>query len=159
MSRLLRLLGYIWGAPVTFVGVVYSLFCWAMGWYKWHGIEGDGIVWFLDYTSSPKWLVNLWRGWAGHAIGNVVVLSASPSDKTSALKHELKHVNQCMRLGIFQPIVYAINMLAIKIGCSDSHPYYDNPFEIDARRHSGQTVDVVGLAKKAAAAASSAGKK
>ena len=152
MSQLLKALGCLWAAPVTFFGAAYSLSFWAAGWYEWHGIEGSGLVWTLNYTKAPRWLVNLWRGWAGHAIGNVVVLSVDPKDKPTVLIHELKHVDQVMRLGIFQPIVYSINMLAIKVGCTDSDPYFDNCFEIDARRHAGQMIDVVGVNKKLATA-------
>jgi hypothetical protein len=53
-----------------------------------------------------------------------------------------------MRLGIFQPIMYGLNMLAIKVGCPGSDPYYDNCFEIDARRSAGQVIDVVGVTQK-----------
>lgn len=143
------IVGYIWSFPVTFFGLAYALAFHAMGWYLWFGVRGDALVWLVEPTRAPRWLMSLWKGWGGHTIGNVVVLSQDPSRNNSIiLTHEQKHVNQCMRLGIFQPIMYGLNMLAIKWGCPGSDSYYDNPFEIDARRHAGQKIDIVGLANK-----------
>ena len=73
-SKVKKVLGYAWASPVTFFGLAYAGAFWAAGWYKWHGVRGDGLVWVLKMESAPKWLVNLWKSWAGHAIGNVVVL-------------------------------------------------------------------------------------
>jgi len=143
-----KILGYAWAAPVTFFGLAYASVFWAARWYKWYGAEDGALIWLVDAEKSPDWLNGLWRKWAGHAIGNVIVLKDSPVDKETTLIHEKRHVLQCMRLGIFQPIVYGASMLAIKIGCPDSDPYYDCPFEIDARRASGQLIDVVGTIGK-----------
>lgn len=142
-----KALGYMWASPVTLLGLLYVLTFWGMGWYRWHGVRGDGMVWILN-SHCPSWLSNLWDGWAGQAVGNVVVLRGPPSASSTVLRHELRHVKQCMILGPIQPIVYAINFVAIKLGCPDSHPYYDNPMEIDARRAAGQVVDVVGAMKR-----------
>lgn len=143
-----KCLGYAWAAPVTFFGLLYAASFWKLGWYKWHGVVGDGLVWVLDIDEAPSWLVGLWRDWAGHAIGNVVVLGGQRYTTDHTLTHELKHVDQVMRLGVFQPIVYGANMLAIKVGCPGSDPYLDNCFEVDARRAAGQVIDVVGQRKK-----------
>lgn len=64
------------------------------------------------------------------------------------LKHELTHTRQCMILGVFQPIIYALNyiagaILSKTIGHVDG--YYDNIFEVNARREAGQIIDIVGL--------------
>lgn len=144
---MLRYLKFAWAFPVTFFGLVYALLFWALKWHSWRGIHGDALVWTVNPT-APAWLQSLWKDWAGHAIGNVVVLRNNELINSTTLTHEQKHVDQCMRLGIFQPIVYAMSYLAIKFGCPGSHPYYDSPFEIDARRAAGQIVDVVGALKK-----------
>ena len=141
-----RALGYFWASPVTVVGLIYTGTFNLFRWYKWHGLEGDALVWTAS-EGAPGWLKRAWSGWGGHAIGNVVVLTKTPLAGDSTLTHEQKHVNQCMRLGIFQPIFYGLSLLFIKIGCTDSDPYYDNPFEIDARRHTGELIDVVGAMK------------
>lgn len=148
MSKLSTILGYVWASPITLLGFSYASLFKLAGWYSWHGKEGDALVWLVKQEKSPDWLLSLWKGWGGHAIGNVVVLKESPSANPLTLKHEQKHVDQVMRLGIFQPLAYFISSLALKIGCPGSDPYYSNPFEIDARRHAGQVIDVEGHVKK-----------
>ena len=148
MSTMTRVLGYVWAFPVTFFGLTYASMLNFVGYYKWHGIHGNALVWIVDSEKSPNWLRKLWKSWAGHAIGNVVVLKNNPQDKPIVLKHEQRHVEQVMRLGVFQPIVYFISSFAIYVACDDSDPYYSNPFEIDARRHAGQIIDVEGCIKK-----------
>lgn len=148
-------LGILWASPVTLPGLAYSGLFQALGWHRWHGVSDDAMVWSVDPDKAPAWLMRLWAGWAGHTIGNVVVMIRPPSDEDMriVLVHEKRHVLQCMRLGVFQPILYALNMLAIRLSCPDSDPYFSNIFEIDARRAAGQTVDVEGLLKKARAKA------
>lgn len=146
-EKVKKILGYVWASPVTLVGLVYALPFAVAGWYKWHGRIDDGLVWRVG-PSAPVWLKKLWMKWSGHAIGNVVVLNVDPDKKEQVVQHELVHVRQVMRLGVFQPIVYGINLVAIKFGCETSDPYFSNPFEVDARRAVGQTVDVEGALKK-----------
>lgn len=147
MDKFKAILGYFWASPITLAGLIYAGLFNLFRWYKFHGRDGEALVWLVNFDKSPRWLTRAWTGWAGHAIGNVVVMTRDPKEDASTLVHEKKHVNQCMRLGIFQPIMYGLIMLAIKLGCTDSDPYYDNPFEIDARRHTGQLIDVVGVMK------------
>lgn len=148
MSKFFKVLGYIWSAPVTVFGLVYALLFNLLGWYAWCGVFGDALVWVVKTDKAPTWLLNLWKKWAGHTIGNVVVLKQTPAARPVILTHEQKHVDQCMRLGVFQPLVYALSYLALKFGCTGSDPYYSNPFEIDARRAAGQIVDVEGRLKR-----------
>jgi hypothetical protein len=92
----------------------------------------------------------LWENWAGHCIGNVVVVKLNVNSPRGqiVLKHEQEHARQCMALGIFQPIVYVTCYLVIKFAFNESHPYFSNPFEVEARRVAGQPVDIEGLSKK-----------
>lgn len=146
----LRILGFAWASPVTFFGLLYVLAFMALKWYKFDAVHGDALVWTLDKNAAPGWLLAAWAGWGGHAIGNVVVMSSQPllDKKTqTTLRHEQEHVRQCMTLGVFQPIVYALSYLAL-MTCRYSNPYYDNPFEVDARRAAGQPIDVVGMVDK-----------
>ena len=145
-----RVLGFIWAAPVTVVGLIYAtLFTWA-GWYSRLGPRGDALVWQLNADKSPAWLNAKWQRWGGHTIGNVVVMKYSPDTDRGrvTLRHEQEHVHQCMVLGAFQPILYGLAYLGL-LTCRHAHPYYDNPFEIDARRAAGQVIDVVGAVKRA----------
>jgi len=142
-----KLLGYVWASPVTAAGLLYAGTFHVLGWYRWQGRVEDGLVWRTS-SKLPGWLSKLWKNWAGHAIGNIIVLNCDPSKKPLALQHELVHVRQCMRLGIFQPIIYVISSVGVYLGCESSHPYWTNPFEIDARRTVGQIVDVEGALKR-----------
>lgn len=145
-----RVLGFIWAAPITVVGFIYAtLFTWA-GWYSRLGNHGDALVWQLDEKKSPDWLKKRWQRWSGHTIGNIVVLRYAPDTDRGrvTLRHEQEHVHQCMVLGVFQPVLYGITYVALKC-CRHAHPYYDNPFEVDARRAAGQVVDVIGAVKRA----------
>jgi hypothetical protein len=146
-DKLKKILGYAWASPVTGCGLLYVGLFTLLGWYDWHGVRGDALVWTVN-EDVPKWLCLAWQPWAGHAVGNVVVMRQIPGDTSVILTHEQKHVDQCMRLGVFQPIIYLLSMVAIKFGCPGSDPYFSNPFEIDARRHAGQLIDVEGAVKK-----------
>lgn len=149
-DKIKKFMGYAWASPVTACGLAYAGLFNVLGWYSWYGVSGHGLVWRVN-DSAPSWLKKLWMDWNGHAIGNVVVLNCDPIEKPVALAHELVHVRQCMRLGVFDPIVYGVAWLGIKFGCESSSPYWTNPLEIDARRTVGQLVDVEGAIMKAKA--------
>jgi hypothetical protein len=150
MNKFKFLLGLIWSSPITLACFLfYVLPCWLFGWYSYKGFHDIAFVWTLNKNKSPNFLLNLWKKWAGHALGNLIVLSNEDDFlNTETFTHEIQHVHQCMRLGIFQPIIYFICLIAIKLGCKNSDPYYSNPFEIDARRGAGQIIDVEGYLKK-----------
>lgn len=148
LSNLKKLLGYAWASPITIFGLAYAGLFQLLNWYKWYGVSDDALVWVLDLNSCPTFLLRLWRGWYGHTVGNVVVLRLLPDKKPAVLIHEKKHVDQMMRLGVFQPIIYSLCYLGIKFGCPGSNPYFTNSFEIDARRAAGQVIDVEGTLSK-----------
>ena len=147
-----RLLGLIWAGPLTLLGLTYVTLFTLLGWYQRLGQRDDALVWLLNADKAPAWLNKKWTRWGGHTIGQVVVMRYNPdTDKGRVtLRHEQEHVHQCMVLGIFQPILYGLAYLGLKF-CRHAHPYYDNPFEIDARRAAGQVVDVIGAVKRAVA--------
>lgn len=147
-NKVKKYLGYAWASPLTLLGVTYAGFFSAFGWYRWVRIEGDSLVWTTVFDKCPLAICSFWQAWAGHAIGNVIVMNEKYLEKKKFLMHELKHVDQMMILGIFQPIIYGLCYVGIKLGCLGSDPYYDNPFEIDARRYAGQIVDVIGVKNK-----------
>lgn len=144
-DKMKKYLGYAWASPLTIFGLTYAGLFTLLGWYRWMGVKDDALVWLVNNDKVPTWLSKTWKRWAGHAVGNVVVLKDM---KAIILKHEQKHVAQMMRLGIIWPVVYFGSMLVIKWGCTSSDSYYDNPFEIDARRHAGQLIDIIGMKNK-----------
>jgi hypothetical protein len=135
-----RILGWIWASPVTAIGLLYVLVFWALRWYVWVGLHPDALVWQLDSEKAPGWLKDAWSTWGGHCIGNVVVLKDNPDFNPIVLRHEREHALQCMRLGVLQPIIYAIALLAAKT-LDNVDPYRSNVFEIDARIAAGQPVE------------------
>lgn len=152
MKQPWRALGWLWAAPLTLCGFLYVTLFSLFGWYERLGTFGDALVWDLNPNRMPAWLKNAWRHWSGHTIGQVVVLNSNPTSYRGqiVLRHEQEHVRQGMVLGVFLPILYGIAYLGLKF-CAHAHPYYDNPFEVDARRAAGQVVDVIGALKRAIA--------
>jgi hypothetical protein len=140
-----RFLGIAWAAPVTFFGLVYVLVFSVFGWYKFSEKNSDALVWKVDHTRAPKKLLSMWKKWSGQTIGNVIVLNVEAKDRyEKIMNHELEHVSQYMRMGVFFPVFYALMSLGILWGCKYSHFYYSNPLEIDARRGANQIIDIEG---------------
>ncbi len=134
--------GYIWALPLTLLAFIYVGLMVLTRQYKWQGIYGDAFVFKTRQTKMISLMKKIWRGWAGHAFGQVVVVKYDTNFITGfrILCHEREHVNQCIRFGIFQPIFFVFMMFVLWL-TRHGHPYYDNPFEIAARRSAGQEVD------------------
>lgn len=84
-------------------------------------------------------------------MGSLVVVRKDPSESDNAarmLTHELEHTRQANILGVFHPILYGLFWITIRLSLHHSHPYYSNPFELEARRAARQTVDIEGALKK-----------
>jgi hypothetical protein len=144
MSRFKLFLGILWALPITLpCFIFYVVPFWCLGWYEYVGFHDIAWAWKLKET-APHPIHSLWRGSAGHAMGNVIVLVERPNVSRFTgviLTHELAHVEQTMRLGIFQPIINLIVHMAIKIGCPRLNPHVANIFESDARKAAGQVAD------------------
>lgn len=142
LASMKRMLGWLWALPITLLGLAYVFVFSLFGWYSVVGLVDDSLVWQVNENKCPEQLRKLWSGWLGHTVGNVVVLRESIETNPTTFVHEAQHVRQCMRMGIFQPIAYGLCLLFVYWGCPSSNVYYDNPFEIDARRGAGQVVDI-----------------
>lgn len=144
-----KLLGYVWAAPLTAAALVYVLLLTALGWYEWIGVRGDALVWKFRPKCSPGFMRRWWKGWGCHSLGNVIVTRVNPDGKLTAstMRHAQAHVNQQMRLGVFFPVLYGLSSLSLWL--IGGHAYYDNPFEISARRRARQYIDLPGLFAKA----------
>lgn len=149
MGIILFIIGFIWALPITLVSLIFHIIpLWALGHYCYAGWTGLAF----RFNVKPKinrflgnQVHNHWSGWSGHALGNTIVMR---SNRKTTLIHEHEHVIQCMRLGIFMPIFYVLYWLIAKFGVRNLHPYYDNPFEIDARRKAGQLIDITGASQR-----------
>lgn len=150
MKKLKLLVCLLWAFPLTFFGIIYVLTFQALKWYKFCGIFDNAIVWKVNEDKMPKVLQVAWQNWLSHCLGNVIVLKKDPASKSakSALLHSQEHVRQCMVLGVFQPILFILFSLVIKIALNKLHYYFSNPFELEARRVSHQTIDVESAIEK-----------
>lgn len=142
-----RLLGFIWAAPLTAIGLSYVLSLSIFGWYKFIGFRDDALVWVT--TERTPSLLSMIK-YSGRTIGNVVVIKYNPdtTEGRTTLKHEQQHVRHYMRLGPFMPLLYSVSWMSIKLACSNSDPHYSNVFEVDARRAAGQIIDVEGTVRR-----------
>lgn len=139
----MRYLKYVWALPATVFGLLYACLFSALGYYEWHSKQGDGLVWIINESKMPDWLKNMWKGWGGQTIGQVVVVRYSPENGGEhLLEHELDHVRQCLVLGPFQPIAYFVTSMLIAIALPECDPYHDNPFELNARLAADKKLDV-----------------
>ena len=151
MSKLARVAGFAWAAPLTLLGLIYVTLFTLLGWYRRTGVRGDALIWHVDVRRCPAWVYSRWHI-CGHNFGNVVVMTTDlETDRGRILlKHCQAHVRQNMVLGPLQPVLYTLAWAGL-CACQHAHPYYDNPFEIDARRAAGQVVDIIGALKRAVA--------
>ena len=128
---------------------------WALRQYTFSG--WDGVAWRWDYKtrSGPylrtwfdRFVDEKWRRWAGSTLGNIIVIKVYKGQRDTTVVHEHEHVKQVMRLGVFQPILYGVFWVLAKLFLDNTDPYYDCPFEIDARRAANQLIDVPGTVKR-----------
>lgn len=144
MKFLLRCLGVIWASPMTLLGLLYALLFAACGLYRFHGIHQFGLVWVIK-DSAPASFKRAWEGWAGHTVGQVIILREDPTATEkfkTKLEHELVHVDQFFCLGcLFFPAYFAcyfVSCLGVLFGVYKPRTlkgvYRNNIFERHARR-------------------------
>lgn len=142
MTRLARALGYAWALPATCVGALivfvltFASIVEPIGWLD--------RAYFYKFTQKvPKWMAT--RYFAHPlVIGNIAVISIRKRDdvhRNTIMLHALAHVRQWMTFGVFMLVIMACTALLLR-ALQDTNNFYDNPLEIDARRHAKQTVDV-----------------
>ena len=143
-----RALGFIWASPISVIGLSITCLATLVGWCRWHARHGDAFVWVIS-DDAPKRIKDAFFRRGGATFGNITIVRNEPNTYVRALtlRHEQEHVVQYMRLGVFQPVAFAIAYVCLAF-TRNGHPFYDNPFEIDARRAAGQVIDVIGVAKR-----------
>jgi len=125
-DRLLGLWRQVWASPASLLGLAASLASLALP-----RCEGSVAVcrssrgfahWFLDR-----------RGYCAVTLGHIILVT--PKAPPDVLDHELVHVRQVECWGpLFIP-VYLLAMFTTRLRGLD--PYWDNPFEVEAREHEG----------------------
>jgi len=121
-----RALRYVWASPATLLGLALALL--AGGRISFHtGVleaEGRLLGWGLTRLT-------LLRGGVSAITFGHVVLGRTRAALDSTRAHERVHVRQYERWGpLFIPLYVAVSLWAAVRG---RHPYFDNPFEQEAR--------------------------
>jgi len=129
-------------APNTIVSALYLGVFALLGWVRILGTSD----WAVVLTSvQGSWLARRgMRSWNGWASGVFVIVRYDKEDPLigaidkRTLKHEERHVQQQMMLGVLQPILYILTSVFIWCLLKPLHSYYDNTYEVDARLYAGQ---------------------
>lgn len=116
--RPVRILRYVWAAPVTVVGAVFSL-----------GFKRRFIVRGVLVGEGARWPRRL--GWHYRAItlGHCVLCVDEIDPELMA--HEMVHVRQFERWGPL--LLFAYPAASVRAVASGGHHYRDNHFEAQAR--------------------------
>lgn len=162
MKRFLYGLGFCWALPISIFSFVLAILLVIFNQIRSVHMRKDFIVvWNLK---NDGWFYKRFfedRGWIGYSCGSNIFVREETEPSCGGLavlcfgwilqqqqkaserydkliRHESRHCVQQYVLGIFFPVVYIIISIIIWICAKDNHAYYDNPFEIDARRYAGQ---------------------
>lgn len=139
---ILRVLGFIWTLPVSLLMWIFMLFCLLFKQVdKVYARKDLTFVWVLKRDSWFDEKLLIGRGYAGFAVGNNIIYSQSTvRDIDQIIKHESRHCQQYYLFGVLFLPIYACMFLYISFFIKHKHPYLDNPFEIDARRYTGEEI-------------------
>jgi hypothetical protein len=121
------LLGYLWAAPVTALGLCLGLLALASGgrlrWRQGVIEVSGGVVRRLLRGNR------FWQGGAAVALGHVI-LARDPECLERSRQHERMHVRQYERWGVFLWPAYLL--IGWGLARKGFHPYLDHPFEKEA---------------------------
>ncbi len=119
---LARIARYLWSGPNTLLGLAAALASLSVPSVK------EGILLCRSDRGFARWFLTR-RGYCAITLGHLVLVTIEPT--CSLLRHETVHVRQGERWGpLFIP-AYLTAMAAA--GLRRQNPYWDNPFEKEAR--------------------------
>jgi hypothetical protein len=124
VARCVRL---AWAAPCSLVGLLAAALVVLGGG---HARRAGGIVEVVWRPTARGWLAR-WLPFRAITLGHVVV-AVSSRDLSACRRHELVHVRQYERWGVLFFPAYALSSLWQ--GLRGRRPYWDNWFEVQARR-------------------------
>ena len=126
-SRLTRWGLWLWASPNTLIGLVLGLLLLPLG-ARFRRV--DGVLEIAALRRLPR------RRWPFAAITfGHVILGTHAQDLERLRAHELVHVRQCERWGpLFLP---AYLLAGVWQWVRGRDAYWDNPFEVEARRVGG----------------------
>ena len=118
----LKWLGYLWSAPYGLVGLAALAIAYRLSWVTAVARMDGGIHALMQGPLAARMLA---RGWGAFTLGWTIFYWETPDE--TLVRHELRHVRQCLWIGVLYPVVYLV-LLAV-------YGYADNPLEKDARDH------------------------
>ena len=127
-------LGLLWALPLTLCGAILAVAIVLTGG-SCRRIAGAPSAWLIQ-GKFGDWLLQRHPVGAVNAmaIGHLVIAQCGQANRR-ILRHELEHVRQAARWGVFFPLAYlAASGYAVARG---GHSYWDNRFEVAARRAEG----------------------
>lgn len=121
----LRFLGYVWSLPYALVGFAAALVFLLLQWVQIAAWRAGGLE-LVCRGPFARWMTT--RNWGAFTLGWTIFFWSPPYETIQ--KHEHRHVDQALVLGVFYPLAYLI-ALALQ-------GYRGNWFEVNARRAAGQ---------------------
>lgn len=115
---------YLWASPNTLLGLAAALASLSLP------RAAGGIALCQSDRGFARWFLTR-RGYCAITLGHLILTTSQASPQL--LSHEMVHVGQAERCGpLFLP-AYLLAMLVTRLHGRD--PYWDNPFEVEARRY------------------------
>lgn len=127
----MKLLKILWALPLTLFGIMPALAVWLARGHV-HRVQGALEV----HGPLADWILrHRILNFAAVTIGHIII-ARDEACCTHARAHEHVHVLQGERWGPFFPFAYCLAGMA-QLG-RGRHFYWDNPFELEARRGNSQ---------------------
>ena len=122
-----RLLAYLWAAPVTLLGLLAGLLAYLLGaTFK----RRHGVIEIAGNSRTPV-LRSISRQFEAITLGHVI-LGRNHGTLARWRSHEHVHVRQYERWGALMPLLYLL--ASLHAWASGKHFYWDNVFEVEARK-------------------------
>jgi hypothetical protein len=128
---------YLWAAPCTAVGVLLALIAWMLR-ARWRLVRGVLEVSLLRRVRPHKRLRRAALPFRAITLGHVVI-GVDATELRRWRAHEHVHVRQYERWGPLFFVAYPLASLWQLL--RGRRPYWDNPFEVQARQQSTEHPD------------------
>lgn len=122
-----RLIAYLWAAPVTLLGLLAGLLAYLLGATV---KRRHGVLEFAGNSRTPV-LRSISRHFEAITLGHVI-LGRNHGTLARWRSHEHVHVRQYERWGALMPLLYLL--ASLHAWASGKHFYWDNVFEVEARK-------------------------
>jgi hypothetical protein len=149
-SKFVRILQFIWLLPATLlVGLFYILPLLMFKEIKYRGMPRFLIFEFENMENPGSWFDEQWKKWSGWSGPCFYIWKPHNGPGGHVMDHitmihELRHCEQQFWLGLFFYPAYIGHSIWIYISNlwkkEKRHMYYDNWFEMDARKKAGQPI-------------------